>query len=305
MNKNSKIWVAGATGLIGSALVRQLKKEGYVNVLTDRVELINQKEVNEFFENFRPEYVFLVAGKVGGIKANNEQKAEFIYNNLMIASNVIDAAYRNNVAKLLYTGSSCIFPKECSQPMMERSIMTGKLEKTNEPYAIAKIAGIKLCQSYNFQYGCNFISVMPTNSYGIGDNYDLDNSHVLPALIRKILTAKENNLPEVEIWGTGNAMREFIYNEDMADAMIFLMNNYDSPDIVNIGTGEEITIRSLAELIKYITKYEGSFVFNGQLDGTLRKVLDTTKLFRLGWSSKISLDEGIRKTIDNIDKSKW
>lgn len=303
MLKTSKIWIAGATGLVGSALVRQLKQQGYTNILTDRVELINQQEVVNWFALTKTEYVFLVAGKVGGIKANNTQKAEFIYNNLMIASNVVDAAYRNGVIKLLYTGSSCIYPKDCEQPMAESKLLAGPLEQTNEPYAIAKIAGIKLCEAYRNQYGCNFISAMPTNSYGPGDNYDLDNSHVLPALIRKIITAKEQGLPTVEIWGTGNAMREFIYSDDMADAMIFLMNNYNDAGIVNIGTGEEISIRNLAELIKQITGYTGDFIFTGELDGTLRKVVDCTKINQMGWNSKVSLNAGIRKTINEYEKS--
>jgi len=305
MNKNSKIYVAGASGMVGSAIVKKLLNDGFTNVITERIELTIQAEVNLFFEKEKPEYVFLVAGKVGGVKANNTKRAEFIYDNLTIASNVINASYKNKVTKLLYAASSCIYPKSCQQPIREEYLLTGLLEETNEPYAIAKIAGIKLCQSYNYQYGCNFISVMPTNSYGNGDKYDLEDSHVLPALLRKIITAKENNLPTVEVWGTGNAKREFIYVDDMADAMVFLMLTYNSPEIINIGTGEEITIKGLAELIKYVTKYEGDFVYSGKLDGTERKLLDSLKLYNLGWRSKISLDEGIRKTIKTLNKIKW
>ena len=305
MNKDASIFVTGATGMVGSAIVRRLQKDGYQNILTDRIDLRNQSAVNQYFEKKNPGYVFLVAGKVGGIKANNLYKAEFIYDNLMIAANVIDAARKYNSIKLLYAASSCIFPKESPQPIREEYLLSGKLEPTNKPYAVSKIAGIELCQSYNAQYGCNFISVMPTNSYGEGDKYDLHDSHVIPALLRKVLTAKENNHPTVEIWGSGLAKREFLYVDDMADAMVFLMNNYNSPEIINIGTGEEYTIKQLAELIKYIVKYDGDFVYTGELDGTPRKLLDSLKLYNMGWRPKTSLDEGLRKTISSIDKSKW
>jgi len=305
MNKNDTIYIAGASGLVGSALVRRLTHHGYNHIITDRVDLTKQNLVSSFFLVHEPKYVFVVAGTVGGIKANNTRKAEFIYNNLMIACNVINAAHRNRVTKLIYTGSSCIYPKDCPQPMKEEYLLSGELEKTNEPYAISKIAGIKLCQSYNFQYGSAFIPAMPTNSYGINDNYDLENSHVLPALIRKIITAKQNNSPAVEIWGTGNAKREFIYSEDMADAMIFLMNNYDSSEIINIGTGEEVTIRELAEIIKNVVGYEGEFIYTGDLEGTPRKLVDCSKINEMGWIPKISLFEGIKRTIFNLDKTKW
>lgn len=304
-NKNSKIFIAGASGMVGQALLRKLKADNYTNIITERINLTDQHKVKEFFGINKPEYVFLVAGKVGGIKANNTQRAEFIYDNLMIASNVIDAAYKHGVTKLLFTGSSCIFPRNASQPIREDCLLTGELEPTNEPYAIAKIAGIKLCESYNAQYGCNFISAMPTNSYGPHDKYDLNNSHVLPSLLRKIITAKEKGENTVEIWGTGKAKREFLFVDDMADALFFLMKNYNSPNIINIGTGEEITISQLCDLIKYIVGYSGNFAFNGDLDGMPRKLLDSLKLYKLGWKPKTSLEQGIRKTIDSIDKESW
>ena len=308
MQKNSKIFVTGATGMVGSAIVRSLRLRGFDNLITDRIDLRDQTDVNDFFWENKPEYVFLVAGKVGGIKANNEKKAEFIYDNLMIAANVIDAARNNNVIKLLYAASSCAYPRNSPQPILEEYLLTGELEKTNEPYAIAKIAGIKLCQSYNAQYGCNFISTMPTNSYGDGDNYDLNNSHVIPALIRKIIEAKESGTPTVEIWGTGNALREFLYVDDMADAMIYLMNCYNSPEVINIGTGDEITIRAVAEMIAKIVGYEGQLSFNGALDGTPRKLLSTSKLSNLdwvGWFAETTLEDGLKKTIANLDRAKW
>lgn len=304
MELTDTIFVAGASGMVGSAIVRKLVLNGYSNLLTDRIDLRNQGSVNQYFDQYNPKYIFLVAGKVGGIKANNEKKAEFIYDNVMIASNVIEAAHKNGVTKLLYSASSCVFPKNCPQPMKEDYLLSGELEKTNEPYAVAKIAGIKLCQSYNHQYGSNFISCMPTNSYGEGDNYDLYNSHVVPALIRKIITAKNNGEKNVEIWGTGNARREFLYVDDMAEAMLFLMKNYDLPEIINIGTGEEFTIRQLANNIAYIVKYQGDFLFNGQLDGTFRKLLCSEKINKLGWKAKIELDEGLRKTISTL-KQDW
>lgn len=306
MEKHSKIYVAGASGMVGSAVVRELEKQGYTNILTDRIDLTVQNEVNEYFFVHKPEYVFLVAGKVGGIKANNTQKGDFIYKNIMIAANVIHAAYQwGEVKKLLYTGSSCIYPKNSKQPISEDQLLTGELEPTNDAYAIAKIAGIKLCQSYHEQYGCNFISAMPTNCYGEGDNYDLENSHVVPALIRKIITAKKNNLPSVEVWGTGKAQREFLYVDDLANALVFLMNSYNDSEIINIGSGEEYTIRQLAELIKYFVKYEGELIFNGALDGMQKKYLDSLKLHKLGWKAKTSLSTGLYKTINNIDTLKW
>lgn len=305
MQQNSKIYIAGASGMVGSAVVKKLLQLGYTNLLTERVELTDQHSVNTWFYNNKPEYVFLVAGKVGGIKANNTQKADFLYKNLMIAANVIHSSYLNGVKKLLYTGSSCIYPKNASQPISETQLLKGELEPTNDAYAIAKISGIKLCQSYNQQYGCNYISVMPTNSYGWKDNYDLENSHVVPALIRKIMVAKHLNSPSVEIWGTGNAKREFLFVDDLADALVFLMKNYDSHDIINIGSGEEYSISQLAELIKYFVKYDGELVYNGQLDGMNRKYLDSLKIYNLGWTPKVSLSDGLYKTINGLNVQDW
>lgn len=300
MELNSKIYVAGYKGMVGSAIVRKLESLGYTNILTSNrgtVNLTNQFHVQTFFELEKPEYVFLAAAKVGGIKANNDKKADFIYENLMIQSNVIKSSHIYGVKKLLFLGSSCIYPKMSPQPITEDCLLSGYLEPTNDAYAIAKIAGIKMCQSFNQQYKTNFISVMPTNLYGPNDNYDLDNSHVLPAMIRKFHEAKDGRRSSVEIWGTGNPMREFLYVDDLADACVYLMNTYNDSDIVNIGTGKDITIKDLAYLIKDVVGYEGDIVFNTNMpDGTPRKLLDVSKLERLGWKYKTSLREGIEKT---------
>ncbi len=302
MEKNSKIFVAGHRGLVGSAILRLLQERGYSNVITrtrTELDLTDQARVNEFFEKEKPEYVFLAAAKVGGIYANNTYPADFIYQNLQVQNNVIHNSYRHGVKKLCFLGSSCIYPKFSPQPMKEEYLLDGKLEPTNEPYAIAKIAGIKMSQSYNRQYGTNNISVMPTNLYGPNDNFDLQNSHVLPALIRKFVEAKENHSPSVTLWGTGKPRREFLYVDDMADACIYLMQNYDSGEIINIGTGEDVTILELAELIRTTVGYHGTLEFDSsQPNGTPRKLLDVSKLRSLGWTAKIDLRSGIRKTID-------
>ena len=299
MEFNSKIYVAGHLGMVGSAIVQNLQKKGFTNIIaksSKELNLINQLDVADFFANEKPEYVFLAAAKVGGIVANNTFRADFIYQNIMIQSNVIHESYKNNVKKLLFLGSSCIYPKLASQPLNEEALLTGLLEPTNEPYAIAKIAGIKMCDAYRTQYGCDFISVMPTNLYGFNDNYDLQNSHVLPALLRKFHEAKQNNLPEVTVWGTGTPLREFLHATDMADACVYLMQNYSQEGFVNIGSGEEIRIKDLAILIKEITGFQGNIVFDTtQPDGTPRKLTDTSKLNALGWKYCISLKEGIQK----------
>lgn len=307
LNKHDKIFVAGHMGLIGSAIVRKLKADGYANIVTIKkndLDLRNQYAVNNFFQHQQPDYIFLTAALVGGIKANNTRRAEFIYDNTMIQSNVIHAAYLHGAKKLLFTGSACIYPTEVPQPIIEEYLLTGKLEPTNEPYAVAKINGMKMCQAYHSQYKCNFISAMPTNSYGPNDHYDLDNSHVMPALLRKIITAKENDMPSVEMWGTGNARREFIYSDDMADALVFLMNNYDSEEIINVGTGTDISIKQLAEEIKDIVKWDGEFVYNNNLDGMMRRKLDVLKMKNLGWTAKTSLREGIKQTVKDIYQNK-
>jgi len=302
MIKTSKIYVAGANGMVGSAIVRKLQSAGFNNLITPssrELDLRNQSAVNSFFEQEQPELVFLAAAKVGGIVANNTYRAEFLYDNLMITANVIEAAYRHGVAKLLFLGSSCIYPKLAPQPLKEEYLLTGLLEETNEPYAIAKIAGIKLCEAYRDQYGCNFISAMPTNLYGPGDNYDLEKSHVIPALIRKIHTAKQNNAPIVEIWGSGNPLREFLHVDDLADACFYLMHNYDERQFVNVGTGEDISIRHLAELIGKIIGYTGEFVFNSDRpDGTPRKLMDISILKDRDWTASISLEEGLRSVCE-------
>lgn len=300
MNLDSKIFVAGHNGMVGSAIIRRLKELGYNNIITankNRLDLINQIHVQSFFSSEKPEYVFLAAAKVGGIKANNEMKADFIYQNLMIQSNVIKESQDFGVKKLLFLGSSCIYPKMSPQPIKEEYLLTGSLEPTNDAYAIAKIAGIKMCQSFNQQYGTNFISVMPTNLYGPNDNYDLNNSHVLPAMIRKFHEAKLEGKDKVEIWGTGTPMREFLFVDDLADACIYLMNNYNDSEIVNIGTGKDISIKDLALLIKDIVGFKGDIYFNSNMpDGTPKKLLDVSKLEGLGWKYKTSLREGIEKT---------
>lgn len=304
MNQNSKIYVAGHKGLVGSALVKVLNHSGFQNVIGRshaEMDLQNQSAVNRFFETERPELVFLAAAKVGGIHANNTYPAEFIFSNLQIQNNIIDAAYRFGVKKLCFLGSSCIYPKFAKQPMDESQLLDGKLEPTNEPYAVAKIAGIVMCQSYNRQYGTNFISVMPTNLYGPGDNYHPENSHVLPALIRRFHEAKVNQLPEVVIWGTGKPLREFLYSEDMARACVFLMEHYDvtgdpkGGEHVNVGSGIEVSIKELAETVKEVVGYQGKLEFDlTKPDGTPRKLLDVSKLHRMGWKHQVELKEGVR-----------
>jgi GDP-L-fucose synthase len=304
MNKESKIYVAGHRGMVGSAIVRRLKSEGYNNIITatsQELNLKNQSDTLQFFENHQPEYVFLAAAKVGGIVANNTYKAEFIFDNLMIQSNVIHSSYLYNVKKLLFLGSSCIYPKLCQQPIKEEYLLTGELEPTNEPYALAKIAGLKMCQSYRNQYGCNFISVMPTNLYGPNDNYDLQNSHVLPAMIRKMIEAKNSNQSHVELWGTGSPRREFLHVDDLADACYFLMQNYDEANWLNIGVGEDISIKELAEMIRNIVGFQGELKFNtSKPDGTPRKLLDVSKINSLGWKAKIDLRQGIHSVYQEI-----
>ena len=306
MELNDKIFVAGHRGMVGSAIVRKLTELGYTNIITipkNKCNLIDQSEVDNFFNKQKPEYVFICAAKVGGIKANNEMKGDFIYENLMIQSNIIKASKDHNVKKLIFLGSSCIYPKMSPQPIKEEYLLTGQLEPTNDAYAIAKIAGIKMCQSFNQQYGTNFISVMPTNLYGPNDNYDLDNSHVLPAMIRKFHEAKLEGKDKVEIWGTGTPKREFLYVDDLADACLFLMNSYNDSEIVNIGTGQDVTIAELAVGIKNIVGFEGDIYFNTEMpDGTPRKLLDVSKLKDLGWEYKISLKEGIEKTYKDYVK---
>jgi len=310
MQKNSKIYIAGHRGLVGSAIVKNLKEKGYTNLIYrthKELDLLNQNKVKSFFETEKPEYVILAAAKVGGIVANNTYRADFIYENLQIQNNVIHQSYLHGVKKLLFLGSTCIYPKNSPQPMKEEYLLTSELEYTNEPYAIAKIAGIKMCESYNLQYGTNFISVMPTNLYGINDNFDLETSHVLPALLRKMHEAKINNMPKVEIWGSGKPRREFLYSEDMADACVFLLERRDFKDTydinqkeirnthINIGTGIDISIRELALTIKNIVGYNGELFFNtDKPDGTMVKLTDCSKLHGLGWRHKVELEEGIK-----------
>jgi len=303
MEKESKIYVAGHRGLVGSALKRKLESKGYTNLIFrthKELDLTNQQAVNKFFEQEKPEYVFLAAAKVGGILANSTYPAEFIYENLMIESNIIHAAYKCGVEKLLFLGSSCIYPKLAPQPLKEEYLLTGSLEETNEAYAIAKIAGIRLCKHYNHQYGTNFISVMPTNLYGPNDNFDLETSHVMPALIRKFHEAKVNNKPEVVVWGTGKPLREFMHVDDMADACVFLMENYDFSEVgefVNIGVGEDVTISELVKLIKEIVGFEGKINYDtSKPDGTPRKLMDVSRLNGLGWKARMSLKDGIKET---------
>jgi GDP-L-fucose synthase len=297
MNITAKVFVAGHKGMVGSAIVRELVKKGFGYIITRKsseLDLRNQSAVNEFFATEKPDHVFLAAAKVGGILANNTYRADFIYDNLMIEANIIHAAAQNNVKKLLFLGSSCIYPKLAPQPLKEEYLLSGKLEPTNEPYAIAKIAGIKLCEAYRSQYQCNFISVMPTNLYGIGDNYDLNNSHVLPAMIRKMHEAKINNASEVTIWGSGTPRREFLYADDLADACLFLMNTYDGEELVNIGTGEDLSIAELADTVRKIVGFSGQLVYDrSKPDGTPRKLMDVSKLHALGWKHKTRLEEGI------------
>ena len=301
MDQASKIYIAGHRGMVGSGLERKLRKEGFNNIVTrtsSELDLRNQKAVNDFFEKEKPEYVILAAAKVGGIHANNTYRAEFIYDNLMIEANIIHAAYLNKVTKLLFLGSSCIYPKMAPQPLKEEYLLSGYLEPTNQAYAIAKIAGIEMCDSYRAQYACNFISAMPTNLYGTNDNYHPENSHVLPALIRRIVLAKKKNEPTVNIWGTGTPRREFLHVDDLADACYFLLQNYNDKGLVNIGSGSDISIKELAELIVSEVGYKGQLVFDiTKPDGTPRKLLDISKIKNLGWNSKISLNKGILKTI--------
>jgi GDP-L-fucose synthase len=304
VEKNSKIYIAGHNGMVGSAIKRRLEKEGYKNfVLRSSMELDlrNQRAVADFFENEKPDYVFLAAAKVGGILANNTYRAEFLYDNLMIQNNVIHQSYVHGVKKLLFLGSSCIYPKHAPQPLKEEYLLTGVLEHTNEPYAIAKIAGIKMCDAYRNQYGCNFISAMPTNLYGPNDNYDLRTSHVLPALIRKFVEAKENKLPFVEVWGTGTPKREFLHVDDLADACLYLMTSINEPGFTNVGTGEDISIKDLAELIKELVGFQGSLKLDtSKPDGTPRKLMDTSKIKRMGWDYSIKLKEGLRAEIKSF-----
>lgn len=299
MNKESKIYVAGHRGLVGSAIVRRLMETGYTNLVyrtSKELDLRDKNAVDSFFAEEKPDFVFLAAAKVGGIIANNVYPADFIRDNLLIQTNIIDAAYRNNVTKLLFLGSTCIYPKLAPQPLKEEYLLTGELEPTNEPYAIAKIAGIKMCESYNRQYGTQYISVMPTNLYGENDNFDLHTSHVLPALIRKFHEAKENNNPFVEVWGTGTPKREFLYSDDLADACLYLMNTYSGNEIVNIGVGEDIAIKELAEKVKATVGYTGKIQFDTtKPDGTPRKLVDVTRLNSLGWKANTALDEGLKK----------
>ncbi|AYD47980.1 GDP-L-fucose synthase [Arachidicoccus soli] len=304
MEKNSKIYIAGHRGMVGSAIKKHLETAGFQNIITRtsrELDLRQQEPVKAFFEQEKPEYVFLAAAKVGGIVANNTYRAEFLYDNLMIQNNIVHAAYIAGVTKLMFLGSSCIYPKLAPQPMKEEYLLTGELEATNEPYAIAKIAGIKLCDAYRAQYGCNYISVMPTNLYGLNDNYDLNNSHVLPALIRKMHEAKMKDEAEVVVWGSGTPKREFLHADDMAEACIYLMGNYNEEGLVNIGVGKDITIKELALLIKEIVEYKGELVFDASKpDGTPRKLMDVTKLNNLGWQAKIGLKEGIQAVYQDV-----
>ena len=306
MEQTAKIYIAGHRGMVGSGLERKLRKEGYNNIVTrtsSELDLRNQQAVNEFFEKEKPEYVILAAAKVGGIHANNTYRAEFIYDNIMIEANIIHAAYLNKVNKLLFLGSSCIYPKMAPQPLKEEYLLSGYLETTNQPYAIAKIAGIEMCDSYRAQYGCNFISAMPTNLYGTNDNYHPENSHVLPALLGRIVLAKKNKEPTVTVWGTGTPRREFLHVDDLADACYFLLQNYNECGLVNIGCGMDVSIKELAELIVAEVGYEGHLVVDStKPDGTPRKLMDTNKINKLGWSPKISLKNGLKQTIEEFKK---
>ena len=309
MNKQSKIYIAGHRGMVGSAIYRNLLQKGFTNIVcktSAELDLRNQQAVNDFFVAEKPEYVFLAAAKVGGIIANNTYRADFIYENLMIEANIIHAAFVNKVAKLLFLGSSCIYPKLAPQPLKEEYLLSGYLESTNQPYAIAKIAGIELCDSYRRQYGCNFISAMPTNLYGPNDNYDLNNSHVLPALLRKFITAKNNHASEVEIWGTGTPLREFLHVDDLAEACYFLMENYHKEGLVNVGVGTDVTIYELAQLIQQIVGFVGEIKLNTtKPDGAPRKLLDVQKLTGLGWKASITLEEGIQSVYNIVKHNQW
>ncbi|PZR24704.1 MAG: GDP-fucose synthetase [Citrobacter freundii] len=302
MEKHQKVYIAGHRGMVGSAIFRKLEQEGFDNIIvstSDKLDLRNQQQVAGFFAKEKPEFVFLAAAKVGGIVANNTYRAEFIYDNIMIQSNVIHQSYLNGVKKLMFLGSSCIYPKMAPQPLKEEYMLTGPLEDTNEPYAIAKIAGIKMCDAYRAQYGCNYISVMPTNLYGPNDNYDLQKSHVLPALLRKFHEAKVNGDANVTVWGSGKPLREFLHANDLAEACYYLMQHYNEPGLVNIGVGEDISIKDLAELVKKITGFTGDIVWDtSKPDGTPRKLMDVTKLHSFGWKAKIGLEEGIRQVYE-------
>lgn len=304
MDFDAKIYIAGHRGMVGSAILRGLRKRGYENLIfrkSNELDLRNQESVNEFFRKERPDYVFLAAAKVGGILANNTYRASFLYDNLMIQSNVIEAARQAEVKKLMFLGSSCIYPKLAPQPLKEESLLTGALEPTNEPYAIAKIAGIKMCDAYRHQYGCNFISVMPTNLYGPNDNYDLQNAHVLPALIRKFIVAKKKDVPSVVLWGTGTPRREFLHADDLADACLFLMDTYNESGFINVGYGSDLTILDLAKMIKEIVGYEGNIEHDfSKPDGTPQKLMDSSRLNALGWNPKITLEGGIRKIVAEV-----
>jgi len=308
MKLTDKIYIAGHRGMVGGAIKRRLETLGYQNIITRtsaELDLRNQVAVNEFFATEKPDFIFLAAAKVGGIHANNTYRAEFLYDNLIMEANIIHAAYQQQATKLMFLGSSCIYPKLAPQPLQESSLLTGPLEYTNEPYAIAKIAGIKLCESYRDQYGCNFISVMPTNLYGVGDNYHPENSHVLPALIRKFHEAKESKAANVTIWGTGTPKREFLYADDLADACVYLMLHYDGKELVNIGTGEDLTIRELAETVKEVVGFEGELVFDTTMpDGTPRKLMDVAKLHSLGWQHSTGLKDGIEMAYADYLKKK-
>ena len=309
MEKNAKIYVAGHRGMVGSAIIRKLKEEGFENIIfrtSSELDLRNQQAVSDFFQKEKPDYVFLAAAKVGGILANNTYRAEFLYDNLMIQSNIIDSAHKAGVTKLMFLGSSCIYPKLAPQPLKEEYLLTGELEPTNEPYAIAKIAGIKMCDAYRAQYGSNFISVMPTNLYGPNDNYDLEKSHVLPALIRKFHEAKKNKVPHVMMWGTGTPKREFLHVDDLAAACFYLMQTYNEPGLVNIGTGEDIAIKDLALTIKNIVGYEGEIKHDlDKPDGTPRKLMNVDKLSNAGWTASIPLKEGIEMVYDGLITKDW
>ena len=309
MNKQDKIYIAGHRGMVGSAILRNLEAAGYTNFVlrtSSELDLRNQQAVADFFAAEKPDYVFLAAAKVGGIIANNTYRADFIYENMMIQSNVIHQAYVQQVKKLMFLGSSCIYPKMAPQPLKEDYLLTGLLEPTNEPYAIAKIAGIKMCDGYRSQYGCNFISVMPTNLYGPNDNYDLNNSHVLPALLRKFITAKNSGAPSVNMWGTGSPKREFLHADDLAAACVYLMNTYDAEGLVNIGVGEDVSILELAQLVQKIVGYNGTIATDpSKPDGTPRKLMDVSKLAALGWKAQISLEEGIQRVYEEIKDKDW
>jgi len=306
INFDSKIYIAGHRGLVGSSILKKFKDYGFTNILTKtskQLDLRNQNDVNQFFNKENIEYVILAAAKVGGISANNKFRAEFIYDNLIIQSNVIHASYLHKIKKLLFLGSSCIYPKHSNQPLKEEYLLDGKLEETNKPYSVAKIAGIELCSGYRRQYGCNFISVMPTNIYGPNDNFDLQTSHVFPALIRKFCEAKKNNTDHITIWGTGNPRREFLHSDDLASACLFLIENYDEEEIINVGWGKDISIKELADIISKIVGYKGKILFDtSKPDGTFQKVLDCSKIYNLGWKPNISLLEGVKRTVNEYNQ---